>query len=323
MQLYTTLALSLLITAKTEPDSEADRLIITNEFYPEQYSIYTSKYEIVNIIVPLNQLNYGNNPGSKYVFFFVEADQDESGRVIEKGLYVFKDGNPIKLLDNGRDVAAAADESNVAFIGAEDGIYLYNNERVSVHKYGTISDSIIGIAKPTHSDIIYILTEDKEVFIVSGMDTKKEKVNEIVNAEQIILDYDNNLYYLDADTQVYFYDFLSVTKIEGLPDYAFNARLLKPPVTTQGFVPFVVDGEIYCINAKGYAEMFDKVEFAGNGTPSAFAMEDGVVHYYAINKKIYEFDIYDILHNGAKGLLGKLVKKTVADEILTLIGLLV
>ncbi|XP_013178383.1 PREDICTED: uncharacterized protein LOC106125649 [Papilio xuthus] len=288
MQLHSAFALSLLLIAKTEDSDEIDRLIITNDIYPEQYT-----------------------------------DQDDFGRIIEKGLYVFKDGIAVKLLDNGRDVAAAADESNVAFIAAGDGIYLYNDERVSVHKYGNISDSIIGIAKPTHSDIIYILTEDKEVYIVNGLDDKKEKVNDIINAEQIILDNENNLYYLDSDTQVYFYDFLSVTKIEGLPDYAFSARLLKPPITTQDFVPFFVDGQLYCINTKGYAELFDKVEFAGNGTPSAYAMEDGVVHYYAINKKIYEFDIYDILHNGAKGLLGKLVKKTVADEILTLIGLLV
>ncbi|KPJ16153.1 hypothetical protein RR48_01750 [Papilio machaon] len=296
MQLQIAFTLSLLLTTKTDPNSEEiDKLIITNDIYPEEYSIYTSKYEIVNIIVPLNQLNYGDNPGSKYIFFFVEADQDEFGTIREKGLYIFKDGSPIKLLDNGRDVAAAADESNVAFIAAGDGLYLYNNEMVSLYKYDSISESLIGIAKPTQSDIIYILTEDKEVFIVSGIDDRKEKVKEIINAEQIILDYNNNLYYLDANTQVYLYDFLSVTKIEGLPDYAFSARLLKPPVTTQDFVPYVVDGELYCINAKGYAELFDKVEFADNGTPSAYAMEDGVVHYYAINKNIYEFDINDIM----------------------------
>ncbi|XP_013178474.1 PREDICTED: uncharacterized protein LOC106125720 [Papilio xuthus] len=314
--------LALILAVAFAVPVSKDKLIITSETYPEEYIVYSGEYDIVKLVVPLNNLNYGDNADSKYLFFFVEADRDETGKWIDKGLYVFKDGNAKKLLDNGRDVAAAADESNIAFIGAKDGIYLYNDNSVSVEKYGSISDNIVGIEKPTENDIIYILTDNKEVYVVSENGNKKEKINEIINAEQIILDYDNNLYYLDSDKQIFIYNYVGIKKIHGLPEFASNAQLLKPPVTSDGSVPIVVDEKLYLINDNGKAEVFNNIEFGPDGKPSAYAMEAGLMHYYAKDKKIYEFDVLDISIHGIKGLLGRVVNKylDLGDELVALLG---
>ncbi|KPJ16152.1 hypothetical protein RR48_01749 [Papilio machaon] len=316
------LALIFLAGASAVPISQENKLLITSEIYPEEYIVYSGEYDIVKLVVPLNNLNYGDNADSKYLFFFIEADRDEEGKRIDKGLYVFKDGSAKKLLDNGRDVAAAVDESKDAFIGANDGIYLYNDESVSVEKYGSISDSIIGIEKPLEYDIIYILTENKEVYIVSENGNKKERINDIVNAEQIVLDYDDNLYYLDSDKQVFVYNYLGIKKINGLPEFASNAQLLKPPVTSDGNVPIVVDEKLYLIDDSGKAEVFNNIEFGPDGKPSAYAMEAGLMHYYAKDKNIYEFDILDISIHGIKGLLGRVVNKylSLGDELIALLG---
>ncbi|XP_013133935.1 PREDICTED: uncharacterized protein LOC106099812 [Papilio polytes] len=316
-----TLAL-ILAAANAVPVSKENKLLVTNDVYPEQYIVYTGEYDIVKITVPLNHLNYGRNAENRYLFFFVEADRDATGKRIDKGLYVFKNGNAKKLLDNGRDVAAAADDSKDAYFGAEDGIYKYNDKSISIEKYGSITDSIIGIAKPSEKDVIYILTDNKEVFTVSENGNKKKKINDIVNAAQIILDYDNNLYYVDSDKQVFVYNFVGIKKIHGLPEFISNAQLLKPPVTSDGHVPIVVDNKLYLINDSGKAEVFNNIEFGPDGKPSAYAMEAGLMHYYAKDKKIYEFDVLDISIHGIKGFLGSVVDKYVSlgEELITLLG---
>ncbi|XP_068624490.1 uncharacterized protein [Battus philenor] len=305
MQLLTVIALTLLGYASTAPTSDGTKkYVITKDVYVDSFVIYTGEYEIVNIIVPLNGLNYGVNADSKYLFFFVEADY-ESGSRIDKGLYVFKNDEPKKLLENGRDAAAANDEGKEAYIAADDGIYLYDDEKISVEKYGTITDSIIGIAKPSGSDLIYILTEDKVVYKVTEGGERKEKIEEIVAAEQIVVDYNNNLYYVDADNQIYIYKTGEVIKLEGVPKKSIQAKLLKPSLLSDNSLLYIVDGSLYLIK-DDEAKLLDYIEISPDTEPSAYGVEPGWMQYYAKDKKIYQYDLLYLELSYFETLLGEI-----------------
>ncbi|CAG4960850.1 unnamed protein product [Parnassius apollo] len=324
MQLATGFVLALLIglaSAAPVSNEKHGKFVVTREFFPESLVVYSGEHEIVNIFVPLNGLNYAEKPDDdrKIILFFVEADEDDSGKRIDQGLYVLKDGVPKKLLDHGRDASAANDDSQEVYFAAEDGIYLYNPEENSAEKYGTVSDSIIGIAKENNSDVIYILTEDFEVFRVSEAGEKKEKIEEIVGAQQIVLDYKNNLYFYDADKQPFVYSKDGVKKIEGTPEHAVKAHLLKPSLYTEDSVPFIVDGKIYILYADGSAQPFD-IEIAPDAQPSAYSMETMLMQYYALDNKIYEFDIMDIMIDGILNTMKEILQHymDIIQEILAM-----
>ncbi|CAG4960853.1 unnamed protein product [Parnassius apollo] len=295
MQIPTGFAVALLMGLASAAPVSDEKFVVTRDLFPESFVVYSGEHEIVNIIVPLNGLNYAEKPNNnrKITLFFVEADEDESGKRIDQGLYVIKNGIPKKILDYGRDASAANDNSQEVYLAAKDGIYLYNYEENSAEKYGTVSDSIIGIAKENDSDVIYILTEDFEVFKVSEAGEKKEKIEEIVGAQQIVLDYKNNLYFYDADKQPFVYSKYGVKRIEGTPEHPIKAHLLRPSSNMKDSVPFIVDGKTYILSADGSAKPFD-IEIAPDVQLSAYSMETLFMQYYALDKKIYEFDIVDI-----------------------------
>ncbi|CAH2061771.1 unnamed protein product, partial [Iphiclides podalirius] len=327
MQLPTSIAFALLVgLASAAPVFEKDssKILVTKDFFPESLAIYSSEHDIVNMYVPINGLNFKKDDDEseeerKVLLFFVEADQDEYGNRDYRGLYVFKDGVPKKLLEGGRDAAAANDYEKDVYLAAHDGIYWYNYEENVAEKYGSITDSIIGIAKETDTDVIYILTEDKKVYRVTEDGNKKEWIEEIGEAEQIILDYENNLYYYGSDKQPYVYNEDGVKKIEGAPIGAKKVQLLKPPLYSENVVPFVADGQSYVIYADGYAEEFD-LEFEPDAIPTAYAMEATLMQYFAIDKTIYEFDLAEMMVDGIYDVIEEILESylEIIKEILAL-----
>lgn len=286
-------------TTTTTTDADSDSVTVTEEFFPNEMAIYTAEHEIVDIMLPLNALNFEEDSDDEdadpeAVIFFVLADFVD-GKRVDKGLYIRKKGNVTKLLENGREATAANEDTKTAYFGAKEGLYSYNVKENKAEKYGTITDSIISLAKVNGSDIIYMLTEDHVLYKVTEEGTKKEVVDGVVNAQKVVLDYENNLYYYTSDKDVYVLTASGPKKFEGLPAKASYVAILRPPFVIEDGIPVVIDRNTYVVYANGTVEDGD---FILQARPSAYAMEATLIHYYAYNKKIYEYNILTLLLGG-------------------------
>ncbi|CAH2098617.1 unnamed protein product [Euphydryas editha] len=310
----------IVLSAPTNDDN--DKLIITKSMFMKELVKYSGSHEIVNLLLPLNSLNFDENDSSEsnsnsnesdadnFILFFVEADIDSEGKYVDQGLYVLKKGKATKLLDHGRDAAASSDNSTQVFFGAADGIYVYNKENNSAEKYGTVTDSIIGIAKESTGDVIYILTENHEVYKVSNEGTTKEKLDDIVNARQIVLDKSNNIYFYSDDKKAYVRTSDGVKKIEGLPENLSSLTLIKPPFFLEDGAGFVAENDVYVIYSNGSSK-YVGYEFKPNAKPSAYAIQAVLIQYYALDKKIYEFNIMSLI---TKDFADELLKEFLNDK---------
>nr|XP_034837709.1 uncharacterized protein LOC117993941 [Maniola hyperantus] len=246
------------------------------------------------------------------LLFFVEADVLPDSSRVDQGLYVLKEGKTTKILDYGRDAAASRDNSTKAFFGAKDGIYVYNPETNSADKYGTITDSIIAIDMDRFGTVIYILTEDRDVYKVTDNGEKKEKLDDIVKPKQMVLDYQNNLYFFSVDKVPYVRTADGVKRIEGLPEATGTVTLFKPPRILENAAPVIINNKVHIMypNGTSRATIF---EFNPKALPTALAPEALQVQYYAYDKKIYEYNqlVIFIMYNSLmKGLDSYLENKS-------------
>ncbi|XP_050358123.1 uncharacterized protein LOC126778527 [Nymphalis io] len=317
--------LSLVCLALGAPASSDDKVhVVDKELFTNDAIIYSGNHKIVNIIVPLNGLNNANddgdsteyNPNSNekelnILLFFVEADIHLRDNRVARGLYVWRDGKATKLLDYGRDAAASRDNSTLAFLASNDGIYVYDYKNNSATKYGVINDNIMGIGKESTGDIIYILTKKHEMFKVSNGGMIKEKINDVVNAKQFVLDLSNNIYFYTLDKQVYVRTNNTVKKIEGLPKNSTSINLIKPPLFIfDDAVPVVVDNDLYFIFANGTTQ-FSDITFGPEAKPSAYAPDALLVQYYGYNNNIYEFNVITTIYDNVVNSLDNLIENNV------------
>ncbi|KAM3968654.1 uncharacterized protein ACR2FA_012516 isoform 1-T2 [Aphomia sociella] len=309
LAIFTTSLLIALASAAptTDTSQESDKTIITKDFFLDDLVKYTSQHDIIQIVVPLNALNFEDDDDDfstesdeeSSVIFFVEADIDNEGKKDYKGLYVLKKGKATKLLENGRDAAAVNDDSKLVYFAASDGLYVYNAKENKAEKYGTLTDNIIGIAKENSTETLYIVTDNNELYKVTEEGTKKTKLDEAKNVQQIVLDYNENIYFYGEDKQAYVINAEGAKKIEGLPEKPSSVYLLKPPFVLEDSVPFVVDDKVYYVYANGTSELS---EFELQAKPTAYGMEATLIEYFAYNKKIYEFNILALILGQIKDL---------------------
>ncbi|KAJ0170591.1 hypothetical protein K1T71_013962 [Dendrolimus kikuchii] len=294
----TKLAVFCLLLANTlaAPTSDDDKVVIDKDFFIDEISVYTAEHDIVSIMVPLNALNFEDNSDdeetdSDVIAFFVLADIN-NGVKDYKGLYMLKAGQAIKLLDQGTDAIAANDDTKNAYFSAKDGIYVYNGQENKTEKYGTITDNLIGIVKENGTGVIYVITNDHVLYKVTEEGTKKEKVDNVIDAQEIVLDFSNNLYYYGADKKPYVLTSDGKKEITGLPENPSSVKLIRPPFIIEDGVPFLVDDKLYVIYANGTSEI---TEFEVQTKPTAYAPEATLIQYYAYNKKIYEYNLLALL----------------------------
>ncbi|XP_045507744.1 uncharacterized protein LOC123703701 [Colias croceus] len=307
MKLQTFAALLLLGLAHAAP-SNKKRVIVNKEQFPEKLVKYTGEHDIVKIVVPVNSLNFDDfdsiveettkihpNPNivGNLTVFFIEADVDESGKLNYQGLYVLKNNKAKKILENGRDAAASSGDNTRVYLAASDGLYLYNDEDQSAQKYGSITDNIIAIDKESETDVLYILTEDNTVYKVTDNGNKKEKLEDVKNAQKFVIDNEDNLYFYTTDKKLYVRTSEGVKQVAGLPEEPSSLFLPKCPIVLDDLLPILVDEKLYIVYANGTSTS-SEVEFATDFHPTAFAPEGSVVQYYGYNKKIYEFNLLAI-----------------------------
>ncbi|CAK1584267.1 unnamed protein product [Parnassius mnemosyne] len=307
----------------SKENDEDEIITFTKEFYLTNFIMYNAKHDVVNIIVPTNSLNFDESKMTEdeenmeqffknLILFFVEADVDAAGNRMDKGLYVYKNGKATKLLENGRDAAASSDDSTDVFFGAKDGIYIYDNKTNTAVKYGSVTDDIIAIAKENGTDVIYYLNKDHELYKVTDNGQKNVKIEDVVGAQEIVLDTANNLYFYTEDKQAYVVNDNSVKKITGLPENPKYVKLIKPPVLEDGVV-FLSDNAFYVIYSNGTSELSD-FRIASKAKPSAYGMEATFVQFYAFHKKIYKYNLLEILSGDIFENLNKFLEEN--EEII-------
>ncbi|XP_028040546.1 uncharacterized protein LOC114250751 [Bombyx mandarina] len=200
--------------------------------------------------------NLDSNTTTFIVRFVTRNDKKES-----MGIYAHKNGKVKKILEDGLAISDWPLNPRT-YLGNKDGIYAYDKETEKLEKYGNLSDNVIGIVKENRTDDLYILTEDHVVYKVIEEGTKKIKVNEAEHAEQIALDWDDNLYYIGANNQPYVVTSNGVKKIEGLPANPTSALISRPPITIEHGAWFISGQQPYIIypNATSKPYVFNDQE---------------------------------------------------------------
>ncbi|XP_022130057.1 uncharacterized protein LOC111003707 [Pieris rapae] len=299
IKIFTALLFVGLISGAPTSVDDDEKITIDKDYYPRDFIKYEGTHDIISILVPLNSLNFDENESSEsnsnedesnITVFFVEADIDEFGKLTYQGLYNLKDGKVKKILENGRDAASSGDSSRTVYLAASDGLYTYKEDEQIAVKYGSLTDSIIGIAHIAEGNILYILTDDHTVYEVQNNGNDKSKLEDIFDAQQIVLDYSNNLYFYTSDKKVHVKTTEGIKDIVGLPENSTKITLIKPPFIIEDGIPVLVDNVAYIVYSNGTSENSD-FDFKLDAIPSAFGMEAALIQYYAYDKKIYEYNI--------------------------------
>ncbi|XP_048000129.1 uncharacterized protein LOC125237183 isoform X1 [Leguminivora glycinivorella] len=281
---------ALVALAVAAPPSNDEQLIVTKKFYPDSFAIYSAKHDIVDIVVPLNQINYSEDSKedtdeTTLTVFFVEADIKNDGTYDYKGVSAYKNGVTKKVLENGQCVTYA--KNKIVYIGASDGIYKYNEHDQTATKYGTVTDNVIRMSVDTEHAHVYYLTSDHVLYKYNEGEKVATKVEAVKDARDIAFDYDGIMFFYDGNHQFYTYNGQTVHKIEGLPTHPSKVALIRPPVlVNQAFA--VIDGRLYELNADGTSEQAP-IKFQSQ--PTAYAPDTILYQYYAYKQKVYLYNL--------------------------------
>ncbi|XP_063835415.1 uncharacterized protein LOC135084574 [Ostrinia nubilalis] len=290
--LATFTALLLVGLASTKPTTNNDSLHIIEDLFPEVFVIYTGEKDITKIVVPLNSINFDDtedvevisNDENIHVFFIEEG----------KGLFVMKNKQVTKLLENGNDISASSDQSKEVYFAASDGIYRFNEQEKKAEKYGTVTDNTIAIAVINGTNDFYILTAENVVYKVTDDGTRKEEITNIKDAQQIVLDSAENLYFVDNKKDVYvrLAEDGTVKSIKGLPAHPSDIQLLRPPFVVEEAVPVIAGKNTYLAYANGTSEFADIIL---DTKPSAISLDTTLILFAGHNNKIYEYNLLAIV----------------------------
>ncbi|XP_061725031.1 uncharacterized protein LOC133530980 [Cydia pomonella] len=287
--------ISCLLLACFAAASEIGTVIVTENFFKEEYVTYTSEHDIVKIYIPFNKFNFQNDGPN--IIFFVEADINNNEQKY-KGLYVFKDGKATKVLDNGRDAVATSE--NVIYFGANDGIYKYNEADKSAAKHGTVTDNIIQLAHSNVTNTVYYLTANHEVFKLNNEATNSVKVALVKDVQALVFGYEGNMYYLDSNKNVYVFNDADNTepkKVVGLPSQIDKLTLIAPLNGMEKGSVLLVDKTIYVVkpDATITRELRPKTKVSLEVELTAFGPQPTMIQFYAKDKKLYEFNLFVIM----------------------------
>ncbi|XP_061725190.1 uncharacterized protein LOC133531101 [Cydia pomonella] len=272
------------------PPSNDEQLIITKKFYPDSFAVYTGQHDIVDIVVPLNQINYSEDSNedtdeTKLTVFFVEADVKDDGTYAYQGLYSYRNGVTKKVLQNGQCTTYA--KNKIVYFGASDGIYRYNEQDQTATRYGTVTESVIRMAVDTEHANVYYLTSNYVMYKYDEGERVATQVEAVKNARDMVFDYDGIMFFYDGNHQFYTYNGQRVLKIEGLPANPTNVALIRPPVLiNQAFA--VIDGRLYELNVDGTSEMAP-IKFLAQ--PTAYAPDAILYQYYAYKQRMYLYNL--------------------------------
>ncbi|XP_032524449.2 uncharacterized protein LOC116775636 [Danaus plexippus] len=283
-----------------------EKIVIPRQIFDKSLVKYKAEHDIVDIIVPLNALNFDEsmkdsdsksesdeNDLTDVTVFLVEADFKD-GKRIDHGLYLYKNDEVKMILPNGRAAASSSNENKLVYFGASDGLYVYNVDSKSADKYGKFSDSIIDIATNEDGKHIYILSEDHILYNVTNGGEDKVILDEVEDAQEIVLDDSENIYFYDDNKDVFIKNADGIIKVQGLPEGGKSLKLVNPPFIMEESIPLMIDNVLYVVYANGTSDA-PGLEFSPNAKPTAYGADAVLVQYYAYNKRLYEFNLLSLI----------------------------
>ncbi|XP_063370354.1 uncharacterized protein LOC134658632 [Cydia amplana] len=281
---------ALVALAVAAPPTEDELLIVTKKFYPDSFAVYTGHHDIVDIVIPFNEINYSEDSDeqtdeTKLTIFFVEADVKDDGTYDYKGLYSYKNGVTKKVLENGQCTTFA--KKKIVYFGASDGIYKYNEQDQTATKYGTVTESIIRMAVDIAHAHVYYLTSDYVMYKYDEDEKMATKLEAVKDVRDMVIDWDGIMFFYDGNHQFYTYNGQRVLKIEGLPAHPAKVALVRPPVMVNQ-VYAVIDGRLYELEVNGTSQR-GAIKFQAQ--PTAFAPDTILYQYYAYKQKIYFYNL--------------------------------
>ncbi|XP_061381153.1 uncharacterized protein LOC116775549 [Danaus plexippus] len=283
--------------------SDEETFVIPKEVYDKAFLRYEAEHDIVDIIVPLNAINFGNSDSKSdpdnslkdVTVFFVEADVKD-GKYDYKGLYRFKNNETKMILPTGRTAASSTNDNKLVFFGASDGLYVYNVEKDSAEKYGPITDGIVSIVTDETGKTIHFISDDHKLYKVTNNGEKKEAVKEIEDAVNMVVDDEGVIYYYNSKNEIFIKTGDGLVRAQNLPENPKSVRLIRPPFFLSDSVALVCDNSVYMLHVNGTSEKYF-LDFSSESMPTAFGLEGVFAVYYGHDKKLYEFYLLGIKNN--------------------------
>lgn len=263
--------------------------------------VFASDFNITKLLVPPHGSKYiqpESTADMPSIFFAVSDPKLEGGSCI----YVLEGFAAYEILEGGRDATADYGADKSIYFGARDGLYKYSPDSLSAKKYGPFRDDIIQLQKANGSDIIYILTSAHKIYKMEKNGTIRTRIQTIPCALEFVLDTSNNIYYLACDDRMPHIvkangGILSITA-SVIEDFK-EVRLLRPAFIMENCIPFFGDGYLYILHANGTSE---KKDFYLDDRPSAFSVDAALYLVAALDGKIYEFNVMEVLLKSMFGL---------------------
>lgn len=271
-----------------------------SSMFKNEQIIFASDFNITKLLVPADGSKHIQVESSEIpsIFFAISDPTIEGGSCI----YVLEGFAAYEILEGGRDATADYSFDKTIYFGAKDGIYKYSPDSLSAKKFGPFRDDIIQLQKANGSDTIYILTADHRLYKMEQNGTVKTRIQTITCALEFVLDTSNNIYYIACDDHM-----PHIVKSDGrllsfapsvLEDFK-EVKLIRPAFIMEGCIPFFGDGHLYILYSNGSSE---KKDFHLDEKPSAFSVDAALYLVAALDGKIYEFNVMEVLLRSMFGL---------------------
>ncbi|CAG9790012.1 unnamed protein product [Diatraea saccharalis] len=262
--------------------------------------IFASDFNITRLLVPANGNKYVTTEMSDIpsIFFTISDPKLEGGSCI----YVLEGFAAYEVLEGGRDATADYTHDATIFFGTKEGIYKYYPDSLSAKKYGPFRDDIIQLQKANGTDAIYILNTENRIFKIQKNGTVRTRIRSITCASEFVLDTSNNIYYLACDDHmphIVNADGSLISVTASVTEDFKEVKLLRPPFIMENGIPFFADGNLYILYANGTSE---KKDFYLEEKPSAFSIDAALYLVAAIDGKIYEFNVIEVLLRSMFGM---------------------
>lgn len=261
--------------------------------FKDDQIIFSSNFNITSILVPADGTKYLQAESSDIpsIFFTVADAKLEGGSCI----YVLEGFAAYEILEGGRDSTADYSNDKSIFFGAKDGIYIYHADSLSAKKYGPFRDDIIQLQKANGTDIIYILNSERKLYRMEKNATIRTRIQSVGCAVEFVLDTSNNIYYVgcgDRMPHIIKADGNVLSLTASVIEEFRHIKLLRPAFIMDNCIPFFGDGSLFLLYSNG---TYEKKDFQITERPSAFSVDAALYLVAALNGKIYEFNVMEVL----------------------------
>ncbi|KPJ01195.1 hypothetical protein RR46_03066 [Papilio xuthus] len=269
--------------------------------FREEQVIFSSEFNITSILVPADNTKYvpADVVDIPSIFFTISNPRLEGGSCI----YVLEGLAAYEVLEGGRDSTADYSSDKSVYFGAKDGVYIYDGNTLSARKYGPYNDDILQLQKANNTDAIFILNSERKIYKIEKNGTVKIKIQSILCALEFVLDTSNNIYYIACDDRmphIARHDGSYISYVTTVSENFKEIKLLRPAFIMDKCVPFFADGGLYILHANGTSE---KKDFYIRERPTAYSIDATLYLVAALNGKIYEFNVMEVLLKSMFGVV--------------------